>query len=902
MKITSNKQTFIMKHISIICYFFMALFAFNLSAQDKSLPFDWDNATVYFVMTDRFENGDSSNDNSYGRQPNAAPLRSYLGGDLQGLINKLDQGYFDELGVSAIWITPPYENIHGTIGQGAGKNYAFHGYWAKDWTTIDNNLGSEATFRDFVDTAHEHGIRVIMDVVLNHVGPDTPQDQSWPNDWVRRDPDCNFNGPQGTIPCELVNNLPDIRTERNDNVSIPGWLQQKWQSEGRATQENAELDVFFNRTGYPRSPRHYIIKWLTDYVRDYGVDGFRVDTVKHVEDFVWNELNDQGIIALQEWKNNNPSKKLDDLPFWMTGEVFNYNALSMKRRYNGDGFNVDYYNSGFENLINFDFRFKAEEGLESIFSAYSNLLRFDLGGDGVMNFLANHDTEEVFDRERQRTFEAGTKLLLSPATAQIYYGDETARTLTPGGGVQGDATLRSFMNFSDLNNANSLASLTLEHHRKLGRFRREHLSVGAGVHSLVNQSPYVFKREYNKNGLVDKTLVYTGNDGDFQNSLALYNLWPDGTMLKDYFSGNTAVVSNNRINFNTPFGLVLIGIPAEVIETIDPIDPVEASSITIRAKKPADWNNINAYVFNAATNNVLAGTQAWPGITMSPVPSSSLWFTYTINVPAGVNASDVRIVFNTNGQNSQSVDLSRDRDGWFTFTSSGAVRTGTWSNECPSDCPDTVSSSYRVYVNKPQDWQNIKGYVFNAGQNTMLNGEAGWPGNTLTKLTGTNNWFYYDINPPSGVSPKDIGIVWNNNNQGSQSVDLKRNREGWFSFTSSGRTRTGTWSDTCPFDCNSNRATAALSSIETLENTTFKVDVYPNPSNGSFQFQLQSKVKNSVATTLKIYDLYGKLIKEEVFTLGKSAQVPVYLQDSGMYIYHLTMDKEIISGKLMVQK
>ena len=251
------------------------------------------------------------------------------------------------------------------------------------------------------------GLGVLMDVVLNHVGPDSSRDQnqSWPDEWVRRDPNCNFQGPSGTIPCELVDNLPDIRTDSNDNVSLPDWLLEKWNQEGRRDQEENELNDFFTRTGKSRSPRSYIIKWLTDYVRKYGVDGFRVDTVKHVEEAVWKELEAEGIIALREWKTNNPTKKLDDLDFWMTGEVFNYNAPSMGRTFTGDGFNVDYYNHGFANLINFEFRFNAEQGLESIFSRYDNLLQNQLGqGKSAMNFLTNHDTEEVFDRNRVKTF------------------------------------------------------------------------------------------------------------------------------------------------------------------------------------------------------------------------------------------------------------------------------------------------------------------------------------------------------------------------------------------------------------------------------------------------------------------------------------------------------------------
>ncbi|WP_108803457.1 alpha-amylase family glycosyl hydrolase [Aquimarina sp. Aq107] len=554
--------------VTIMLYFYSASYA----QSERDLPFVWENATVYFVLTDRFENGDPSNDISYNRPQDGPPLRNYEGGDLLGLINKIEEGYFDDLGVNALWITPPIENIYGSV---PGAGYGFHGYWAKDWTNIDANLGTNALFGTFVDTAHEHGIRVLLDVVLNHVGPDTStdQNQSWPDEWVRRDPDCNFQGPNGTIPCELVDNLPDIRTDSNDNVSLPNWLLEKWNQEGRREREENELNDFFNRTGKSRSPRSYIIKWLTDYVRKYGVDGFRVDTVKHVEEAVWKELEAEGIIALREWKTNNSSKKLDDLDFWMTGEVFNYNAPTMGRNFTGDGFNVDYYNNGFANLINFEFRFNADEGLESIFSRYDNLLQNQLGeGKSAMNFLTNHDTEEVFDRNRQKTFEAGTKLLLTPGPAQIYYGDETSRTLTPGGGATGDATLRSNMNFDELTNPNSVASLTLTHYQKIGKFRREHISVGAGKHTKLQDTPYTFKREYDKNGFQDKALVYTGNDNDFTGVLDVFGMWEDGTELQDYFSGSLGTVTNGTVSFGTSFGLVLIGEPISQTLGVDTID------------------------------------------------------------------------------------------------------------------------------------------------------------------------------------------------------------------------------------------------------------------------------------------------------------------------------------------
>ncbi|HEX7985519.1 MAG TPA: alpha-amylase family glycosyl hydrolase, partial [Duganella sp.] len=130
-------------------------------------PFLWENATVYFLLTDRFNNAFTGNDLAYGRNADAAPLRGFMGGDLAGITNKINDGYFDSLGVNAIWLTPPVEQIHEGTDEGTGKSYGFHGYWASDFTTVDANLGTETDFRNFVEAAHARGIRVILDVVMN---------------------------------------------------------------------------------------------------------------------------------------------------------------------------------------------------------------------------------------------------------------------------------------------------------------------------------------------------------------------------------------------------------------------------------------------------------------------------------------------------------------------------------------------------------------------------------------------------------------------------------------------------------------------------------------------------------------------------------------------------------------
>lgn len=146
-------------------------------AADVNTPFSWDNANVYFALTDRFYNGDTSNDHSYGRsegEANAADYKNrtgtFHGGDLKGMTEKIEEGYFDKLGTNAIWITAPYEQIHGALCASKFKHYSYHGYYVLDYTNVDANMGTEKELETFIDTAHEHGIRVIFDIVMNHAG------------------------------------------------------------------------------------------------------------------------------------------------------------------------------------------------------------------------------------------------------------------------------------------------------------------------------------------------------------------------------------------------------------------------------------------------------------------------------------------------------------------------------------------------------------------------------------------------------------------------------------------------------------------------------------------------------------------------------------------------------------
>ncbi len=511
-------------------------------AETPVAPFMWENATIYFLLTDRFMNGDTTNDFSFGRKQDGAPLRSFEGGDMRGLIKKLDEGYFTALGVNAIWMTPVFEQVKGYVDEGYGKNYGFHGYWMRDWTALDPNFGTEQDLAELIAKAHKQGIRMVFDVVMNHTGPVTELDSQWPDEWVRTGPRCVYQDYASTVTCTLVENLPDIKTESDEPVELPEFLIEKWRAEGRLDRELKELDAFFAKTGYPRASRYYIMKWLLDYVEAYGIDGFRVDTAKHTEEGIWAELYKWASEALKEWKANHPAEKPDDLDFYMVGEVYGYSIYNVNYTYDG-GQEVNYYNHGFASLINFAFKGDVAKEPEELFSFYSGQLNGPLKGYTTLNYIASHDDGSVLDRERLRIKEFGTKLLLAPGGAQIYYGDELGRQLLDDQ-AEGDATLRTFMPWEKLE-VDTTMQATLKHFQKLGQFRRNHPSIGAGVHQMLSMEPYVFQRTFVKEGYTDAVVITLDNVEE----VAVGDVFKEGEQVTDFYSGESSEVKNGKVKF-----------------------------------------------------------------------------------------------------------------------------------------------------------------------------------------------------------------------------------------------------------------------------------------------------------------------------------------------------------------
>lgn len=486
-------------------------------------PFSWANATVYYAMTDRFANGDPGNDGSYGRtRDGQMEVGTWHGGDWKGLTGKLD--YLSQLGVTALWISPIVENVHGWVAGGSGdfKHWGYAGYWALDFTRLDLNWGTKDDLVALIDGAHQRGIRVLVDVVINHpgyaTGADLAQylpevffggkadafrayDQSakgsfnewnnlvdynsegwtrwWGPTWIRAGFPGFDKGGSDDLTKQLAF-LPDFKTESAVAAVAPVFLGRKLDS------------GFVAHGGF--TPRQYLVKWHTDWVRQLGIDGFRCDTAKNVELESWKALKAAALSALADWKTANPGKKLDDAPFWMTGEVFGHGV--MKDAYYTDG--------GFDSLINFAFQNSLTaalqeaaqlpaiaDKLETLYGLQADAVSSDPTFD-ILSYISSHDTRLQFDalgsqpiKQRQ----SGTALLLAPGGVQIFYGDESGRKGGPSLSEITQAT-RSDMNW------NSMDSTILTHFQKLGLFRKRHPAVGGGAHQRLTSpaGTYAFSR------------------------------------------------------------------------------------------------------------------------------------------------------------------------------------------------------------------------------------------------------------------------------------------------------------------------------------------------------------------------------------------------------------------------
>ncbi|MBW3124188.1 alpha-amylase family glycosyl hydrolase, partial [Klebsiella pneumoniae] len=294
----------------------------------------------------------------------------------------------------------------------------------------------------------------------------------WGKKWIRTDIGDYDNPGYDDLTMSLAF-LPDLKTESKEVSGLPNFYSHKPDTAAKAI------------PGY--TPRDYLTHWLSQWVRDYGIDGFRVDTAKHVEMDAWQQLKTQATAALAEWKKANPDKALDAAPFWMTGEAWGHGVMQS-----------DYYRHGFDAMINFDYQDQAAKAatcMANIDLTWQQMAD-KLQSFNVLSYLSSHDTR-LF-REGGTT--AAELLLLAPGAVQIFYGDESSRPFGPTGSDPLQGT-RSEMNWQDVNGK---AARSVTHWQKIGQFRARHPAIGMGKQTTLSMSRgYGFVRESGE----DKVMV-----------------------------------------------------------------------------------------------------------------------------------------------------------------------------------------------------------------------------------------------------------------------------------------------------------------------------------------------------------------------------------------------------------
>jgi alpha-amylase len=395
----------------------------------------WSDEVVYFALVDRFANGDPTND----VKVNPAAKGAFHGGDLRGLTAHLDDIAW--LGATAVWVNPLVKNIDGYVSGAGFPDWGYHGYWADDFLSLDPRFGTEADLRAFVEACHARGIRVLLDVVYNHPGYDS-QYLSNPRtrDWLRSGAHGGC-GDDDLTSC--LAGLPDWKTERPEVAD-------------------------------------FLLSAQIGWARRFGIDGFRLDTVKHVDHPFWQEHRRRTRQALGK-------------DFFLLGEVWGGDALVLDPWFEPDELDAG-FDFGFQGSV---VGYLLGRGRTVAFDRYLLSRHKVRSGHQLAHFLSSHDVTgalQLLGGDRDLFLQAAVLQFTTFGIPVVYYGEEVGRKsgdwpenrsdmpwgdrdILPGRGLPRDEALR-------------------EDYRRLIAVRRAHPALSRGSHAglVTAGDPYVFVR------------------------------------------------------------------------------------------------------------------------------------------------------------------------------------------------------------------------------------------------------------------------------------------------------------------------------------------------------------------------------------------------------------------------
>jgi glycosidase len=468
---------------------------------------------IYLIMTDRFANGDPSNDIIRGYRDSLCDRNdkfSRHGGDFKGVGDRL--GYLKELGVSAVWLTPVNENDMPRMNEWGNWVAGYHGYWFTDHYEVDKRFGGNAAYRQLSDRLHANGMKLIQDAVYNHIGS---------YHWIALDPPSKdwLNSSQGKNPPHHREDVfyDPYASEQDKRQMLDGWFVPHLPD---LNQRNAEV-------------AKYLIQYHIWATEEYGVDGWRVDTYKYNEEKFLNAMND----AL--------TREFPTLTVfgesWVTSTIanayFTRNNMATPFRHNAEGM-LD-----FQSCFAMIAAAKEENGWSNgVIKLYFSLAQDVLYKDPMKNcvFLDNHDMDRIFSvlGEDEAKFKMCINWLLTlRGIPQLYYGtevlmknfkvntDATVREDFPGGWPSDDPTKNRFVK----SGRTTAQENAFTHISRLAQFRSSSsaLSRGKLMQFIPREGTYLYFRYTDQ-----QTVLVIANSSD-------KTVKPDWTVYQERMKGFT---------------------------------------------------------------------------------------------------------------------------------------------------------------------------------------------------------------------------------------------------------------------------------------------------------------------------------------------------------------------------
>jgi len=411
---------------------------------------------IYQIVTDRFLDGNTNNNPSGGLfDGSCVNLKKYCGGDWQGVIDKLNDGYFTDLGITALWLSPPVENIFAVLNDPDGST-SYHGYWARDFKKTNPYFGNFADFDNLIQTAHSKGIKVVIDFAPNHTSPANESDPSYAENGNLFD-NGNFVGA--------------VTNDTNQNFHHNGGTDFSTIEDG-IYRNLFDLADFNHQKGTIDSYMRAAVKlWL-----DKGIDGLRVDAVKHMP---------------KGWQKSWMETVYAHQPVFTFGEWFlGQNEV--------DPQNHEFANESGMSLLDFRFAQTVREVLRDKTDNMSDLDAMIQSTNADYNevnnqvtFIDNHDMDRFHTNgANQRNVEQALVLTLtSRGVPAIYYGTEQYMV------GNGDPSNRARMSsFSRTTTAYNVVKL-------LAPLRKSNpaLAYGSTRERWINDDVYVYEREFGQN-------------------------------------------------------------------------------------------------------------------------------------------------------------------------------------------------------------------------------------------------------------------------------------------------------------------------------------------------------------------------------------------------------------------